>query len=314
MQSLWMLVAAMFFAVYAVCVKYSSLEGIGSFEVLFYRSLFGLIIFYGIMRYRHVTVYTHHPIDHALRSVVGIGAVVAGIFSISHLNVGLAMTLNYTSPLFVGCFTIGIAVLHHRGINWKLLSTLVLGFFGVVVMLSPTITPDEYVPAAVGLAAGFCTGVAVTYVKRLSILHEPELRILFYFMLVGTLAGLIGTLFMGGFTMPTQAAFISIAGFMICATCAQFTLTRAFSRGNLVLSGALQYTVVLFSTILGEIVFGEPVTVAIVIGMVLIVVAGIAASYFTRQEQQLAHSVKKVVTPDHAEKHQRHLDAREAGK
>lgn len=314
LQSLWMVVAAIFFAVYAVCVKYAGMEGIGSFEVLFYRSIFGLVVFYSLMRYRHMTIHTKHPIDHALRSVVGVGAVIAGIFSISHLNVGLAMTLNYTSPLFVGCFTIGIAVMHHRGINWKLLPTLVLGFAGVVVMLSPTITPDEYLPASVGLAAGFCTAVAVTYVKRLSILHEPEMRILFYFMLAGTVGGLTGTLLTGGFTMPNQAALVSILGFMLCATFAQFTLTRAFSRGNLVLSGALQYTVVLFSTILGEIVFGEPATFAIVCGMVLIVVAGISASYFTRQENQLAHSVKKATTPGHAEAHQRHMDAREAGK
>ena len=117
MQSLWMVVAAMFFAVYAVCVKYAGMEGIGSFEVLFYRSIFGLVVFYSLMRYRHMTVHTKYPIDHALRSVVGVGAVIAGIFSISHLNVGLAMTLNYTSPLFVGCFTIGIAIMHHRGID-----------------------------------------------------------------------------------------------------------------------------------------------------------------------------------------------------
>ena len=140
------------------------------------------------------------------------------------------------------------------------------------------------------------------------------MRILFYFMLAGTVGGLTGTLLTGGFTMPNQAALVSILGFMLCATFAQFTLTRAFSRGNLVLSGALQYTVVLFSTILGEIVFGEPATFAIVCGMVLIVVAGISASYFTRQENQLAHSVKKATTPGHAEAHQRHMDAREAGK
>ena len=170
MQSLWMVVAAMFFALYAVCIKFASMEGIGSFEVLFYRSFFGLIIFYTMMRMQHITVHTTHPIDHLIRSFVGAGAVMAGIYSISHLNVGLAMTLNYTSPLFIGCFTIGIMMSQHKGINWKLLSTLLLGFLGVVVMLSPTITPDEYFAAAVGLAAGFCTAVATTYVKRLGLM------------------------------------------------------------------------------------------------------------------------------------------------
>ncbi len=310
MQSLWMVVAAMFFALYAVCIKFASIEGIGSFEVLFYRSFFGLIIFYTMMRMQHITVHTAHPIDHMIRSFVGAGAVMAGIYSISHLNVGLAMTLNYTSPLFIGCFTIGIMMSQHKGINWKLLSTLLLGFFGVVVMLSPTITPDEYFAAGVGLAAGFCTAVATTYVKRLGLMKEPELRILFYFVLVGTLCGLTGTLINGGFTMPTRVAAVAIAGFVICSTCAQFFLTIAFSRGNLVLSGALQYTVILFSTLMGVFVFGDSVSMAVIGGMVMIVVAGILASYFTRQEKQRALEEAKH-TPEGLQRHLRHKEARD---
>ena len=309
MQSLWMVVAAMFFALYAVCIKFASLEGIGSFEVLFYRSIFGLLIFYTVMRIKHVTVHTAHPIDHMIRSVVGVGAVMAGIYSISHLNVGLAMTLNYTSPLFIGCFTIGIMVSQHKGINWKLLSTLLLGFLGVVIMLSPSITPDEYFAAAVGLGAGFFTAVATTYVKRLGLMKEPELRILFYFVLIGTLSGLIGTLLGGGFTMPTWVAAVAILGFSICSTCAQFFLTIAFSRGNLVLSGALQYTVILFSTLMSVFVFGDSVTMAAVGGMVMIVVAGILASYFTRQEKQRALEEAKH-TEEGLQRHLRHTEAR----
>lgn len=310
MQSLWMVVAAFFFALYAICVKFSSVEGIGSFEVLFYRSFFGLVIFYAMMRYRHITVHTVHPADHLIRSFMGAGAVMAGIYSIAHLNVGLAMTLNYTSPLFIGCFTIGILLSKHKGINWKLLSTLLLGFMGVVVMLSPTITPDEYFAAVVGLGSGFCTAVATTYVKRLGLMKEPELRILFYLVLVGSLCGLIGTMFTGGFTMPTATAAIAIAGFAICSTCGQFFLTRAFSRGNLVLSGALQYTVILFSTIMGVFVFDDNVNLTIVAGMVMIVISGILASYFTRLEKQKQLEEAKH-TEEGLQSHLRHKAARD---
>lgn len=310
MQSLWMVVAAFFFALYAICVKFSSVEGIGSFEVLFYRSFFGLVIFYAMMRYRHITVHTVHPADHLIRSFMGAGAVMAGIYSIAHLNVGLAMTLNYTSPLFIGCFTIGILLSKHKGINWKLLSTLLLGFMGVVVMLSPTITPDEYFAAVVGLGSGFCTAVATTYVKRLGLMKEPELRILFYLVLVGSLCGLIGTMFTGGFTMPTATAAIAIAGFAICSTCGQFFLTRAFSRGNLVLSGALQYTVILFSTIMGVFVFDDSVNLTIVAGMVMIVISGILASYFTRLEKQKQLEEAKH-TEEGLQSHLRHKAARD---
>ena len=57
----------------------------------------------------------------------------------------------------------------------------------------------------------------------------------------------------------------------------------AFSRGNLVLSSSLQYSVILFSTIFGEILFAEPVTVPVVVGMIIIVASGIFASYLVRK-------------------------------
>ena len=41
-----MVVAALFYAFYAVFVKYSGFEGIGSWEILFFRSIFGVVLFY----------------------------------------------------------------------------------------------------------------------------------------------------------------------------------------------------------------------------------------------------------------------------
>ena len=284
MQALWMVVSALLFAFYAACVKFASLEGIGSFEVLFYRSFFGLILICLLLKHRKITIRTKHPIAHSVRAGIGTVACIAGIYAISKLNIGLAMTLNYTSPLFIGCFTIGAALRAKRKVNWRLISTLVVGFIGVVVLLSPTIAPHEYAYAGIGLSAGFCTAIAVSYVKRLANYHEPELRILFYFVLIGAIAGLIGTLAQTGFTLPTWNAALFILGFSVFANAAQICLTRAFSRGNVVLSGALQYTVILFSTLLGEIIFDEPATPSVILGMVMIVCSGIAASYFTRQE------------------------------
>lgn len=288
MQSLWMVVSALFFAFYAAFVKIANIEGISSFQILFYRSVFGLLFFFVLMHVRGIVIQTRYPLHHAIRATIGTTSVLCGIYSISHLNLGLAMTLNYTSPLFIGLFSIIGACLGHRKINWKLIATLVIGFIGVITLLSPTISPSEYPAALIGLCAGLCTAIAVSYVKKLGMLGEPEERILFYFVLVGTIAGFFGTLLNGGFSSLSVRGAGGILGFMICSTLAQMCLTRSFSRGNIVLSGALQYSVILFSTLLGEIAFGDPVTVAIVIGMIIIVISGIAASFFTRQENTIA--------------------------
>lgn len=59
------------------------------------------------------------------------------------------------------------------------MAMVLFGFIGVVIMLGPTIGPHEYYAAVVGLAAGFFTANATTFVKKLGMLHEPETRIIF---------------------------------------------------------------------------------------------------------------------------------------
>lgn len=285
MQSLWMLVAALFYAVYGVCVKLAGAESIGAWEVLFYRSIAGLAVFAVMLQMKGISPATSHPWAHTIRSVAGVTAIAAGIYSIKHLNLGLATTLNYTAPLFLGAFVVIYSLLHHSRINWGLIGSLVLGFVGVVVLLGPTIGPEEYMPAAIGIGGGMCMALATGFVKRLGTWREPDVRIIFYLMLCGTVVGLVGTLAGSGFSSWTVMRVLWLSLLSVCAILGQFTLTRAFSHGNMVLTGALQYSVILFSSILGVVVFGETVTAAIVTGMVIIVVAGLSASWFTKREQ-----------------------------
>ena len=95
------------------------------------------------------------------------------------------------------------SLLHHSRINWGLIGSLVLGFVGVVVLLGPTIGPEEYMPAAIGIGGGMCMALATGFVKRLGTWREPDVRIIFYLMLCGTVVGLVGTLAGSGFSSWT---------------------------------------------------------------------------------------------------------------
>lgn len=118
------------------------------------------------MRFSGITLSTTHPWQHLIRSMCGTLSIICGIYSVSHLNIGLAMTLNYTSPLFVGAYILTTSLLHHARVNWGLMAMVLFGFIGVVIMLGPTIGPHEYYAAVVGLAAGFFTANATTFVKN----------------------------------------------------------------------------------------------------------------------------------------------------
>ena len=295
MQSLWMLASAVFYALSGVCIKSASSLGIGSWEVLFYRSFFGLTVFFVLMHLRGIVLGTRHPAAHLIRSIAGTSAIVAGIYSLSHLNLGLATTLMYTAPLFLGTFVVINSLIHHARINWGLMFSLVVGFIGVLILLGPTIGPNEYGAAAIGLSAGMFTALATGFVKRLGVYHEPDARIIFYLMLAGSVCGLFGVVFSGGFSAWTTENWGWIIGLCICSTFGQLLLTRAFSHGNMVLAGALQYSVILFSTILGVLIFSESVTISTIEGMVIIVVSGLSASWYTKKEQiQTKNHTRKI--------------------
>ncbi|WP_308513495.1 DMT family transporter [uncultured Turicimonas sp.] len=283
MQSLWMLVAGVFYALYGVFIKLAGECSINSWQILFYRSVFGVVVFYILMRAKGIRVTTTHPVEHIIRSLAGTASILAGIYSMMHLNLGLAMTLNFTAPLFLGAGVVGFSLFRHQSINWGLIASLVTGFLGVVIMLGPTIGPHEYFAACVGLFAGLCTATASGFVKRLGVLMEPETRIIFYLVSMGAVAGTVGVVMTGGFSAWTWTSAIYILALCLCANLGQLCLTMAFSRGNLVLSSSLQYSVILFSTIFGEILFAEPVTLPVVVGMIIIVASGIFASYLVRK-------------------------------
>ncbi|MCF0253022.1 MAG: DMT family transporter [Duodenibacillus sp.] len=283
MQSLWMVASAAFFGLYGVCVRFASYEGLGPMEMLLYRSALGMIVFYAVMRARGVPVATSVPGAHAMRCLSGIAAMLLGIYSMSHLNLGLATTLNYTAPLFLGSFSLALAVKRGRPVNWGLMAMILAGFAGVLVMLGPTLTPDEYFAAGVGLSAGALAAVATGYVTRLGLLGEPGLRIIFWLMAAGTAAGLAGIAVTQRFAWWTPRIALIAAGLGVSAILAQIFLTRAFRAGNMVLSSALSYTVVIFATVNSVLVFHERATPLMIAGMGVIVASSILATVFTRR-------------------------------
>ena len=95
LQSCWMLVAAMLFATMSSLVKMSA------GEIVFYRSLIGLVFIAIVMFIQGQTPHTKYLFGHIKRSVLGTLAFTIWFFTMGHLPLGTAVTLNYTAPLFI---------------------------------------------------------------------------------------------------------------------------------------------------------------------------------------------------------------------
>ena len=284
MQSLWMLAASFLFAVMAACTKAGASE-FGTFELVFYRSLFGVICIAFWVWKTGRSLHTPLLGAHLLRSFLGTFAITVWFFVIGLLPLGTAMTLNYTSPLYMAAFiTIG-ALRRRESIRPGLLASIASGFIGLTLVLRPEFREGDALPCLIGLSAGFLAALAYVQVKQLTRMNEPEWRIVFYFSLVGTIAALVGHFaYEGQLTPITSTNIWALLGIAVSGVLAQLSLTRAWGGGNLLLTSSLQFSAIVFAAIIGFFVFDEPISVFSGLGIALIVGSGLTATLETKRK------------------------------
>lgn len=282
MKSSWMLVAAFLFALMGALVKQASLR-FSAPELVFYRSLFGLISIYAVIlvtsRQWLAPLRTRHAFSHAKRGLSGFVALVMFFHAIAHLPLPTAITLNYTSPLVLAAITgWWLKEAHGRG----LVAAVLIGFVGVVLLLRPGWGEQNLMDGLIGLASGVLAAVAYLNVRTLGRQGEPDWRVVFYFALMATLGGAVW-MFFAGFTVPAFADWPLLLAMGATATSAQLAMTRAYRLGNTLAVGALAYATVGFSALYGIFLFGDRLPLGAWMGMALIVLAGIIGVWCSKR-------------------------------
>lgn len=283
MQSLWMVLSAFVFAVMGVCVKLAATH-YNTGEIVFYRSIIGVVLLYVIARSRGGTLRTPYLKSHVMRSATGVVALGLWFYSLSLLPLATAMTLNYMAPVWIALITIAAMLRRHeQPAGLGLVGTIVAGFSGATLLLQPSLQGHGWAGAIAGLAAGIFSAIAYVQVRDLGRSGEPEWRIVFYFSLGGVLLGLAWMLMAGvhALTLPGAMLMLSIG---MTALIAQVALTRAFSHGHTLVTANLQYSGVIFAALMGMLVWDDWPATSGWIGMVLIV----ASSMFAALRRPLA--------------------------
>ncbi len=274
-----MLAATLLFTIMGVCVKQASTR-YGAGEIVLYRSLLGLVAIAGIMRWQHIPLRSPVPAMHFWRSAVGTVALCMWFYSIGGLPLATAITLNYLSPVWIALFMIGGSVLlgGARAPDTRLVAAVLAGFAGVVMVLRPTLEQDQLWHGLIGLMSGVLAAVAYMQITALGRAGEPSTRVVLYFSLAGIVAGGALTALDGGpHTHTAQGAALLLA-IGVLATLAQWLMTLAYAAGTTLSVASLQYLGIVFSVLFGIWLFDDPLNAMSLVGMVLIVAAGIGAT------------------------------------
>jgi S-adenosylmethionine uptake transporter len=280
MQALWMVLASFWFALMAVGIKFAS-HSFGTFELVFYRGLVSIVFMAVIVRARGATLRTSVPMMHLWRSAVGVLSMSAWFYSIAHLPLATAMTLNYMSGVWVAAFIVGGALLYGDAQKQgPLLGTVLLGFAGVVLTLQPTIDHDQLFAGVVGLLSGMGAALAYMQVTALGKVGEPEERTVFYFSVGTTVVGVIGMLF-GSITPWVDVRWqdaVWVIPIGILASLGQWCMTRAYSKGATLVVASMQYAGIVFSVLFSLVLFGDHIAPMGWAGIAVIVTSGVLAT------------------------------------
>ncbi|QEI07340.1 DMT family transporter [Pigmentiphaga aceris] len=279
MQALWMLFASVMFAIMGASVKLAA-AGLPLPEVVLMRGLPIVIVLLIWARRSGRSLIPPSWRLHAVRNISGIASMWMSFYAISHLSLATATSLSYTSPLFIAAW-----VMWRSNTRDSLrIAALFIGFIGVLILLRPSVTEDQWVPAMIGLAGGALMAVAYLGLRVLGQAGEPEWRTVFYFALSASLSGLV-MLPVTGWVSPGMDGWLALLSMAGSGMLGQFAVTRAFGRGSALLSAALQYSTIVFSAGLGYLFWNDAPDALGWAGMGLIVLAGLISTWCTRRDK-----------------------------
>lgn len=286
-QSIWMLIASLFFALTAVAIKYAA-DQYSTFEFLFYRSIAGVITCYYMLKKSGQTIRTSHPMRHFIRCAIGTSCLCLSIYILTVLPIATAQALQYTSPLWFCLFLMVASYLNRESVSKSLLAAVFVGFIGILTILRPEFSGQDAFFALMGVLTGFTGGGADFMIRDLGRHKEPKERIIFFFTVAGTLVGLSMTLLTTGFHSHTVEGILALLALMICGTAGQFALTTAWTYGHPVLNSIFQFSGIPFAIFFGFMFFDEHLDAMTITGIMIVMCAGIAASVIRIKSERAA--------------------------
>ncbi len=277
----YMLLASLCFAFMGAFAKLAS-QSLPSLEVVFFRNIAGVLLISAAIAKKPLRQKGGKPLLLLFRGTMGFMALLTFFYLIAHIPLGDAMTWSKTSPIFTAVFA---WLFLNEKMSKKAWIAVFVGFVGIIFITKPTgLTLSKY--DLLGLFSGIGAALAYTSIRELREYYEARMIVL-SFVGVGTLGPILLFLispyvhfpeldFMfATFVMPQGIVWFYVIAMGAIATLSQLLMTKAYSATKAGIVGAVSYTNILFSIIVGVALGDSLPDIVTTVGIVLIVLAGI---------------------------------------
>jgi len=279
---LFMLLSSFTFAIMGGFAKVLG-QSLPPVEVTFFRNVFGVAIILAALWHTPTKGKGGKPLLLFFRGFIGFLALLAYFYNMAYIPLGVAVTYNKTSPLFLAFFA---WIFLGEKLPKSAILALIFGFIGLVFIAKPDgVNLDKY--DLLGIFSGIGAALAYTSIRELKNYYDTRV-IALSFMSVGTIGPIILMLLaqfidfdknldflFAKFTMPKEKEWLYIVIVGVTATISQLLMTKAYSLSKAGIVGTITYTQILFGVIIGTILGDMFPDFYTILGMVLITVAGL---------------------------------------
>ena len=242
---------------------------IPTIEILFFRSIVGFLFV--------LPMFMNNPLEplrtkrlgmHAVRGIIGTLGNICFFWTITHMLLADAMALQFSRPLFM--IPLAMAFLGEVA-GFRRTAITLVGFAGIALYARPF--TEGFDPGAfVGAAGALFGALIVICIKRLAT-TEPTRTIMFYYAISNAVFSLIPTIWFWVTPTGPELAMLVMIGFLGIA--GQGLITHGWTLGDVTALVPLDYSRIVYSALLGYLVFGELPGLWSVAGMAIIVASSL---------------------------------------
>lgn len=268
---IWMVAAMAAFAVEDSFVKSAS-EVLPVGEILIIFGSGGAILFACLALLNGEPLFTSDVISRPMR--IRICFEIAGrlfyVLAISLIPLSAATVILQATPLVV---VAGAALIFGEKVGWRRWTAIMIGLIGVVVIVRPgtegfSLLSILAVIGMIGFAGRDLASRAAPASLSTSILG------LYGFLSVVVAGAMYSMWEAAPFVLPGAAVSLSLTGALLSGVAAYAFLMKAMRTGEVSAVTPFRYTRLLFGVALGMAVFGEELSLSILVGSGLIVLSG----------------------------------------
>lgn len=247
---LWMVVAAVFFAVSVGLVRHISAT-IDAFEQTFWRQFIGLFLMLPVIwRNGLPGLRTRQLGTNLVRSCAGYAGIALAFYSVTLIPLADSLALQFTLPLFTIVFA--MLILDERVGRHRWAAT-VTGFIGALVILRPGYMAIE-LGMLVALGAAAFLALSDTLVRRLARTDTTTAIVFYTYALQLPIAFAVS---LPDWVTPSAADWPWLIALGLCSFVAQWGLSRSFALAEASLVSPVLFLRLPIVSVIGYVFFAE---------------------------------------------------------